>query len=172
MPLSMEWTVTSFVFSRRITPTMQSSMTSPLHSSAAASAKFLLPCRQPVDEVHSTSAIACNSIGGQAFSSNVNAFQSQAECTLDRYSQGGYSSGDRYRSEGGHSKSSHGSCSKLEWGDSCFGCKRPHPYIKNKVILCPNKDKPGLRATAEKAYKEWLEKLCKRNKKCKDYPLD
>jgi hypothetical protein len=38
--------------------------------------------------------------------------------------------------------------------------------------VCPNKDKPGVHAAAEKAYKVWLEILRKRNKKRKDRPLD
>jgi hypothetical protein len=38
--------------------------------------------------------------------------------------------------------------------------------------VCPNKDKPGICATTEKAYQEWLDELCKRNKKRKDCPLD
>jgi hypothetical protein len=124
------------------------------------------------DEVHSISVVAHDSIGGQAFSANDYAYLSQAKCTLDHYFQGGYSSGDEYRSEGGRSKSSRGSCSELGWGNSCFGCKGPHLYIKNKVIMCPKKDKPGVRAAAEKAYKEWLEKSHKINKKRKDHPLN
>jgi hypothetical protein len=126
-------------------------------------------------EVHSMSPLARDSIGGQAFAANVNAFPSQAECTLDHYSQGGYSSGDGYRSEGGNFDSSCGSRGKLGRGNKCFGCKGPYPYIKNKVIVCPNKDKPGVRIAAKKAYQEWLGKLRKRNKKCKDRqdrPLD
>ncbi len=30
-----------------------------------------------------------------------------------------------------------------------------HPYIRNKVIVCPNKDKLGVCAAAKKAYHEW-----------------
>ncbi len=38
--------------------------------------------------------------------------------------------------------------------------------------MCPNKDKPGVRAAAEKAYQEWLEKSRMKNKNCKDKPFD
>jgi hypothetical protein len=131
------------------------------------------------DEVQSISAIARGSIRGQVFAANAGAFASQAERTLDCYSHGGrYTSGDgyrsdgRYRSEGGRSNSSRGSRSKLGQGDRCFGCQGPHPYIRNKLIVCPNKDKPGVRAAAKKAYQEWLAKLRKRNKKCKDKLFD
>ncbi len=131
------------------------------------------------DEVQSISAIAHNSIGGQAFAANTGAFASQAECTLDCYSHGGgytssngYRSDGGYRSEGGRSDSLHGSCSELGQGDRCFGCQSPHPYIRNKVIICPNKDKPVIWAAAKKAYQEWLAKLRKRNKKHKDKPFN
>jgi hypothetical protein len=169
MHLSKEWTVASFVFSRSIMRVIPSSTTSPPHFSAVASAKFLPPCRRP--RMRFTPSAELH---GQVFATNtnVNVFPSQAECNLDLYSQGGYSSGVGYCSKGGHSDSSRGSRGELGWGNKCFGCKGPHPYIKNKVIVCPNKDKPGVRAAAEKAYQEWLEKLCKRNKKRKDLPLD
>jgi hypothetical protein len=131
------------------------------------------------DEVQSISAIACNSIGGQAFAANAGAFASQAERTLDCYSHGGgYTSGNGYCSDGGyHSKggrsdSLRSSRGKLGQGDRCFGCQGPHPYIRNKVIVCPNKDKPGVWAAAKKAYQEWLAKSRKRNKKFKDKPFD
>jgi hypothetical protein len=75
--------------------------------------QILATMQMAEDHVHSISAIARNSIGGQAFSAKVYAFPSQAKCTLDHYSQGGYSSGDRYHSEGGRSESSLGSCSEL-----------------------------------------------------------
>jgi hypothetical protein len=131
------------------------------------------------DEVQSISAIARNSIGGQAFAANAGAFASQAERTLDCYSHGGgytssygYRSDGGYPSEGGHSDSLRGSRGKLGQGDRCFCCQGPHPYIRNKVIMCPNKDKPGVWAAAKKAYQEWLAKLRKRNKKRKENPLN
>ena len=41
--------------------------------------------------------------------------------------------------------------------------------MRNKVILCPNKDKPGVHEAAEVAYKEWMARGKKhRFKKCKD----
>jgi hypothetical protein len=131
------------------------------------------------DEVQSISAIARDSIRGQALAANAGAFASQAERTLDCYSHGGgYTSGDGYRSDGrycskgGCSDSLRGSLGELGQGDRCFDCQGPHPYIRNKVIVRPNKDKPGVPAAAKKAYQEWLAKLRKRNKKCKDKPFN
>jgi hypothetical protein len=55
------------------------------------------------DKVQSISAITRDSIGGQAFAANTGSFASQAECTLDCYSQGGgYTSSDGYCSDGGY----------------------------------------------------------------------
>jgi hypothetical protein len=36
------------------------------------------------------------------------------------------------------------------------------------VIVCPNKDKPGICKAAKTNYKEWLEGCKKLNKKCKE----
>jgi hypothetical protein len=141
--------------------------------------QILAAMQMTKNEVQSISAITRDTIGGQAFAANAGTFASHAERTLDCYSQGGgYTSGKGYRSDGrycskgGCSDSLCGSCDKLGQGDRCFGCQGPHPYIRNKVIVCPNKDKPGVWAAAKKAYQEWLEKSRKRNKKCKDKPFD
>jgi hypothetical protein len=131
------------------------------------------------DEVQSISAIARSSIGGQAFHVGVVAFPSQAERTLDHYSEGyqsnggasgGYRSGG-YQSDGGASggyRSEVGYCSnrldrsrgdrKLGQCDSCFGCKGIHPWMKNGVVVCPNANKPGVPAGAQLAYEAWLKK--------------
>ena len=78
------------------------------------------------------------------------AFPSQAERTLGHY---GPSSGDE-RSRG--SMGSSGSRRPIE----CFGCGGPHPW-RNKlgVITCPDKDKPGVKETAESRYQEFVERL-------------
>jgi hypothetical protein len=39
--------------------------------------------------------------------------------------------------------------------------------MKNKIVVCPNKDNPNVRETADRNYKEWLEKRKKQNKKRK-----
>jgi hypothetical protein len=120
------------------------------------------------------SAIAWETIGGQAFAASTHAFASQAKCTFVCYAPGGYSSeagyrsnGGGYQSNGGCSESSHGSGGEQQ-GDKCFGCQGPHPYIQNKVIMCSNKDKPGVKEAANVNYKEWLERRKKLNKKRKD----
>jgi hypothetical protein len=129
------------------------------------------------EEVTSISTIARETIGGQAFATSTPAFASQAKCTLNHYAPGGYSSeagyrsnGNDYQSDGGHSASSHGSLGELGRGDKCFGCQGPHPYIINKVIVCPNKDKPGIKKPTNANCKEWL-KCCKKlNKKSRNNP--
>ena len=80
------------------------------------------------DEVHSISDIACESIGGHAFS--VTAYASRCKLTLEHYSLcGGYSSGKGYRSdggycsEGGRSDSSRGSRGGYGRNHKCFGCR-------------------------------------------------
>jgi hypothetical protein len=98
------------------------------------------------DEVKSITAIAQNSVGGQAFHTNAMAFPSQAETTLTRYSGGG-----GYKSDGG--SSIRGYClddtrQSLGKDDSCFGCKGIHPWMRDGKIVCPNKDKPGVRDEA------------------------
>jgi hypothetical protein len=131
------------------------------------------------DKVQSISAIACSSVGGQAFHVGIVAFPSQAERTLDCYSGGyqsdggasdGYRSGG-YQSDGGASGgycSEGGYCSNRLGGprgdrelgqrDSCFSCKGIHPWMKNGIVVCPNADKPGVRVAAQLAYEVWLKK--------------
>ncbi len=120
------------------------------------------------EEVANIMAIARQLVGSQAFAASVPTFASQAERTLDRYAPGGYSLESGYRSDGGHLESSRGSRGELGRGDKCFGCGGPHPYIKNKVIVCPNKDKPGVKEAANTNYREWVEKGKKQNKKQKE----
>ena len=117
------------------------------------------------DKVHSISSIARSSIVGQAFKLDALAFPSQAERTLARY-LGGYSSNGgasgRYKSNGGASSGYRsdgsyrldrlgGSKEEHDIGrrDSCLGCKGIHLWMKNGVVVCPNADKPGIRAAAQ-----------------------
>ncbi len=119
------------------------------------------------EEVANITTIARQSVGGQAFAASVPTFASQAEHTLDRYAPGGYSSEGGYCLDGGSSESSRGSRGELGRGDKCFGCGGPHPYIKNKVVVCPNKDKPGVKEAADTNYREWVKKRKKQNKNLK-----
>ncbi len=126
------------------------------------------------DKVKLITAIARSSVGGQAFHANAMAFPSQAETTLTCYSGSG-----GYKSNGGSSDG--GYCSddtrrSLGKDDSCFGCKGIHPWMWDGNIVCPNKDKPGVRDEAEKTYQIRRAKYCTRrgtqgrSKKCKvDY---
>ncbi len=105
------------------------------------------------DEVKSITAIAQSSVGGQAFHANAMAFPSQAKTTLTRYSGGG-----GYKSDGGSSAG--GYCSddtrqSLGKDDSCFGCKGIHLWMRDGKIVCPNKDKRGVRDEAKKACQIW-----------------
>ncbi len=107
------------------------------------------------DEVKSITAIARSSIGGQAFHADATAFPSQAKSTLTCYSKG-TSSG--YKSDGGSSGGGYHSddtSQSLGDSDSCFGCKGNYPWMRDGKILCPNKDKPGVRAEADRAYQTW-----------------
>ncbi len=116
--------------------------------------KILRAMQMSEDEVKSITAIARSSVGGQAFHSDAMAFPSQAENTLTCYSggNGGYKS-DGGSSAGGYRSDdttrSHGG------GDTCFGCKGNHPWMRDGKVLCPNKDKPGIQAKAEAAYQKW-----------------
>jgi len=124
------------------------------------------------DEVQSISAIVHSSVAGQAFHTNVLAFPSQAERTLERYSSGGYQSEGRnstgYNSEGGYKSDGGGKRKGRGIGakDSCFGCDasiaNTHPWNKDGKVVCPNADKPGIRKIAQENYKKWLAKKTER----------
>ncbi len=140
--------------------------------------QILTAMQMAEDKVASISTIMRHSIRGQAFTVNAPTFASQAERTLDRYAKGRYFSEGGYQSDsgsycldGGRSHSSRGSPGKLGRGDRCFGCQGPHLYIRNKLIVCPNKDKPGVCEAAKANYKEWLEHCKKLNKKRKEKSL-
>jgi hypothetical protein len=135
-------------------------------------------CRLPIilramqsakEEVQTYTSIARNAIGGQAFHLDATTHPSQAEATLNRYSQprakgtnSGYSSNATNKSN-----------TSLSCNDSCFGCgDRSHPWMQDKVILCPPKDRPGIKETAEKNYKDWLAKYKAHRKKRKEINFD
>jgi hypothetical protein len=44
--------------------------------------------------------------------------------------------------------------------------------MQDKIILCPHKDRPGIRETAEKNYKDWLAKYKARHKNWKEINFD
>ena len=132
--------------------------------------QMLLAAQQAEDEYASTQRIAREAIGlSQAFpigasaggSPHASAFPSQAETTLNRYAAGGggYSTDGSSRA----TDRSGGRGPSRIW--NCFGCGGPHPYSEYKdgqhVILCPNKDAPGVREHATKN----IEKMRKNRKK-------
>ena len=81
---------------------------------------------------------------------NASSHPSQAEHTLSRYKEG-------------KSSPTPSSTSRME----CFGCGGPHPFGKRgedgkSIILCPNKDKPGIIEKGEKNYNAWNLRMQKR----------
>ncbi len=76
------------------------------------------------------------------------AFPSQAETMLARYLVGG-----GYSTDGSQvTNRSGGQGPPCTW--TCFGCGSPHPYSEyrngNHVVVCPNRDNPGVREHATK----------------------
>jgi hypothetical protein len=132
--------------------------------------QMLSAAQQAEDKYASTQRIAREANGmSQAFPVGVvsggsplaPAFLSQAETTLTRYSVGG----SGYSTDG-YSRAtdrSGGRGPPRAW--NCFGCGGPHPYSEYKdgqhIIICPNKDAPGVREHATKN----IEKMQKNQKK-------
>jgi hypothetical protein len=119
------------------------------------------------EEVQMYTSIARNAIGGQAFHSDATAYPSQAETTVNRYSTEHAKGTDGYNSDATNKSSTF-----LEKNDSCFGCSSPHPWMRNKVVLCPHKNYAEIHETAAKKHKEWLAKCKARHKKCKGIDYD
>jgi hypothetical protein len=90
------------------------------------------------EEIQTYTSIARNAFGGQAFHSNATAYPSQVEITLNRYSIEHVKGTDGYNSDATNKSSI-----SLGWNNSCFGCGGPHPWMCNKVILCPHKTVTG-----------------------------
>ena len=92
----------------------------------------------------------------------VGAYPSQAEMTLRRYPQ-----------EGGHGAggAGGGGTAGRDRGLTCFGCGGPHPWSEfhegrggqqgHHVVICPNRDNPGIRDHAAKQ----IENMRKNRKK-------
>jgi hypothetical protein len=114
---------------------------------------ILCAIQSAAEEVQTYMSIARNAIGGQAFHSDATVYPSQAEITLNRYSTEHVKGMDDYNSDATNKSST-----SLGRNSSCFGCGSPHPWMHNKVILCPHNDRAGIREAAAKNYKEWLAK--------------
>jgi hypothetical protein len=126
---------------------------------------MLQAAQQAEDDLHAVQRVAREAVGmSQAFHAGATggiqtvagAFPSQAETTLMRYSSDGKSQAASHPPRGGG----------LQHSWSCFGCGRPHPYSEfcgneGHVIICPNKDNPGVRENAARN----IEKMRKNRKK-------
>jgi hypothetical protein len=129
---------------------------------------MLQAAQQAEDDYGSTQHIACEAIGlSQAFTASAvtgepplaSAFPSQAETTLAHYlAGGGYSiDGSWVTDRSGRQGPPH------TW--TCFSCGGPHPYSEyknsNHVVICPNRDNPGVREHAARNI-EKMQKNCKK----------
>ena len=126
----------------------------------------LAAAQQAEDEIRSVQEIARGAIG-QTFVSNVvgaypaaaaQAFPSQAEQTLNRYQSDGESVDSRSTAT-----------NRSKGTPECFGCGEPHPWMRKlsngeHKIVCPNKDRPGVRERAEREYKAFIDRLSKKRK--------
>jgi hypothetical protein len=113
---------------------------------------MLQAAQQADDDLHAVQRVAQEAVGmSQAFHASATkgvpivegAFPSQAEKMLTRYS------GDSKSPAAGNAPCGRGI--QRPW--SCFGCGNPHPYLEfcgteGHVIICPNKDNPGVRENA------------------------
>ena len=112
--------------------------------------KMLQATQQAKDNLVSVQHVAWEAVGlSLAFVSGrstvaLGAYPSQAKKTLSRYSY----QGSGGASTNGSSVSNSGSTSSKKGPWPCFGCGGPHPWSKfvdgNHVVICPNKDNPGL----------------------------
>jgi hypothetical protein len=113
------------------------------------------------EEVQTYTSIARSAVGGQAFHADATPYPSQVEITLNRYSTKCVKGNDGSNSNATKLGTLPGQES------SCFGCESPHPWMRNKVITCPHKDRARIWEAAAKNYKEWLAKFKACHKKCK-----
>ncbi len=91
--------------------------------------------------------IAWNAAGGQGFCADADTFASQAETTLGRYQKP-----PTPRKPG----------SRIP---ICWGCQEDHVWCgRDRIVTCPNKDRPGVKATAEKVIAERKKQSADRKK--------
>jgi hypothetical protein len=126
---------------------------------------MLQAAQQAEDDLHAVQRVAREAVGmSQAFHASAtggvpiaaDAFPSQAEKTLTRYS------GDSKSPAAGNAQRSTGV--QRPW--SCFGCGGPQLYsefcgTEGHVIVCPNKDNPGVRENTARN----IERMRKNRKK-------
>jgi hypothetical protein len=129
--------------------------------------EMLQAAQQAEDDLASVQRVAREAVGlSQAFVSSGSsvastAFPSQAEKTLAKYSY----QGSGASTDGSRASESAGSKNGKVGLWPCFGCGGPHPWSKfvdgKYVIICPNKDNPGVAQNAAKG----IERMRKNRKK-------
>ena len=95
------------------------------------------------EEVQTYMSIARNAFGVQAFHSNETAYPSQAEITLNCYSTEHVKGTEGYNSDATKKPGT-----SFGQNSSCFACGGPHPWMRNKVTICPHKDRARIRKRA------------------------
>jgi hypothetical protein len=129
--------------------------------------EMLQAAQQAEDDLVSVQRIARKAVGlSQAFVSGRSsvasaAFPSQAEKTLAKYSY----KGSGASTDGSRASDSVGGKNGKVGLWPCFGCGGPHPWSKfvdgKHIIICPNKDNPGVAQNAAKG----IEQMRKNRKK-------
>jgi len=118
-----------------------------LQAAQIAEDDFLLITRVSREAVGLSQAFHASSpAGGGQGNPIVGAYPSQAELTMQRYAPGGGHSTD------GSANTAGGGRSRRLF--ACHGCGGPHPWTEftngAHVVVCPNKDNPGVRENAKK----------------------
>jgi hypothetical protein len=130
---------------------------------------MLQAAQQAEDDLVSVQRIAREAVGlSQAFVSGglsvaSAAFPSQAEKTLAKYSY----KGSGASTDGSRASDSVGGKNGKVGLWPCFGCGGPHPWSKfvdgKHIIICPNKDNPGVEQNAAKGIKQMRKNRKKRH---------
>ncbi len=127
----------------------------------------LQAAQQAEDDLHAIQRIAREAVGmSQAFHASATgglqtvtgAFPSQAKTMLTRYSSDSKSQAASHPPRGGG----------LQCPWSCFGCGGPHPYLElcgseGHIVVCPNKDNPGVQEYAAQNIEEMHKNQKKRH---------
>jgi hypothetical protein len=119
-----------------------------LQAAQIAEDDFLLITRVSREAVGLSQAFLGNSpAGGGQVNPVVGAYPSQAELTMQRYATGGGQSTD------GSATTPTGDRRGRRFF-ACHGCGGPHPWTEFKngehIVICPNRDNPGVRENAKK----------------------
>ena len=118
-----------------------------LQAAQIAEDDFLMITRVSREAVGLSQAFhATSPSGGGKGTPIVGAYPSQAELTMQRYAPGGHST------DGSASTPTGGGRSRRLF--ACHGCGGPHAWTEYKngehIVICPNRDNPGVRENAKK----------------------